>query len=353
MKKILVINPGSTSTKVAVFHDLNPWLELNIAHTPEELSNYNTLEEQLPFRQQIITDKLREHSIPFDFDAVIGRGGLAKPIEGGVYRVSWKMIEDSINAKHKHACDLGCMIAHDIATMIPGCQSFIADPGVVDELCDEARVSGMPSMKRICIWHALNQRAIARRYAEEHNTTYEALNLIMCHLGGGISVAAHCHGRAIDANNALDGEGPFSPSRAGSLPITDVIHMCFNSGKTEEELNTIISSKAGITAYLGTNDMQKVEKMIQAGNEEALALVRAMTYHTAKWIAAEGAVLEGKVDAIILTGGIAYSKRIVDLLRKRIEWIAPVVIYPGEDEMKALAQNAYDVLTGKVEPKEY
>lgn len=353
MKKILVINPGSTSTKIAVFYDLEPKLELNITHSPEELSNYNTLEEQLPFRQQIIVSTLLENHIAFDFDAVIGRGGLAKPLEGGVYSVSLKMIKDSINATHKHPCDLGCRIAHDIATIIPGCKCYIADPGVVDELCDEARMTGMPGIQRSSLWHALNQRAIARRYAAEHNTTYEALNLIICHLGGGISIAAHQHGRAIDTNNALDGEGPFSPQRAGSLPVDEVINLCFHSGKTEDQLIRIISGEAGMRAYLGTNDMVQVERMIEQGDQKALKLVRGMTYHTAKWIAAEAAVLKGNVDAIILTGGMAYSHRIVALLTDRLAWIAPVVAYPGEDEMKALAENAYAVLTGKIEPKEY
>lgn len=353
MRKILAINPGSTSTKFSVFHDVESVFELNLKHSAETLSQFHTLADQLPFRLNLIIEELKKHNIPFDFDAVIGRGGLAKPVEGGVYRVSDEMIDVSLNAVHSHVCDLGCVIAYEIAKNIDHCQCFIADPGVVDEMCEEARVTGLPSMHHICIWHALNQRAIAKRYAKEHGTTYDALNLIICHLGGGISIAAHDHGRAVDANNALDGDGPFSPSRAGTLPMCDIIHMCFTSGKTEYELLQLISAKGGLSAYLGTNDMQKVEKMIEDGNSQALSLVKAMTYHVAKAIASETAVLRGKVDAILLTGGVANSQRVISLLRDRVEWIAPVYVYPGEDEMTALAQNALDALEGRVEVKEY
>lgn len=229
---ILVINPGSTSTKMAVYEDEKPIVLRNIAHTQEELSRFDDVLDQQDYRKQLVLDELERVGVPLNFDAVIGRGGLVKPIEGGVYEINDRMLQDTYSgiALHNHACNLGCIIAHDIASQIPGCRSFIADPGVVDELNDYARISGSPLMGRICIWHALNQRAIARRFAQEIGKRYEDLNLIVCHMGGGISVAAHQHGRAVDANNALDGEGPFSPERAGSLPACDLIRLCF-SGK--------------------------------------------------------------------------------------------------------------------------
>ena len=232
--KILVINPGSTSTKMAVYEDEQPILLRNITHTAEELAPFDAITEQQDFRKQLVLDELAAADIPLEFDAVIGRGGLVKPIAGGVYEINQQMIDDTLHGcvMHNHACNLGCLIAHEIAKEI-GCRSFIADPGVVDELSPLARISGSPLMPRICIWHALNQRAIARRYARGIGKEYEDLNLIICHLGGGISVAAHEHGRAIDANNALDGEGPFSPERAGSLPAADLIRLCF-SGKYSE-----------------------------------------------------------------------------------------------------------------------
>ena len=352
--RILVINPGSTSTKIAVYEDESPMLLRNIQHPVEELRQFEEITDQYEFRKQLVIDELERMNISFDFDAVIGRGGLAKPIEGGVYEVNERMLDDTRQAtEHKHACNLGCIIAYEIAREIPNCRSFIADPGVVDELSDLARISGSPLMRRICIWHALNQRAIARRFANEIGKEYEELNLIICHLGGGISIAAHEHGRAIDANNALDGEGPFSPERAGSLPAADLIHLCFSGKYTETQLLKRIVGQAGLIAHLGTNDMKEIEKRIEAGDEHARLLVDAMIYHTAKNIAAEGAVLFGNIDAILLTGGLARSQYIVKRLRARIDFLAPTYCYPGEDEMEALALNALAVLRGQRELKEY
>lgn len=350
---ILAINPGSTSTKIAVYENESPVLLRNIAHSAEELEKFDDVTEQYDFRKELVLSELRQMNIPLDFDAVIGRGGLAKPLAGGVYEINRKMLSDTREAVHKHACDLGCLIAYEIARSIPGCRSFIADPGVVDELCDYARVSGSPLMPRICIWHALNQRAIARRFAMEIGKTYEELNLIICHLGGGISIAAHEKGRAIDANNALDGEGPFSPERAGSLPAADLIRLCFSGRYNEEQLLKRIAGQAGLTAHLGTNDMREIEKRIAKGDKQAELIVDAMIYHTAKNIVAEGAVLFGKVDAILLTGGLARSQYLIPRLRERIKFLAPVYCYPGEDEMQALASNALEVLKGRREAKIY
>ena len=353
--KILVINPGSTSTKMAVYEDEKPILLRNITHTPEELAPFDAITEQQDFRRQLVLDELAAADIPLEFDAVIGRGGLVKPIAGGVYEINKQMIDDTLHGcvMHNHACNLGCLIAHEIAASIPGCRSFIADPGVVDELSPLARISGSPLMPRICIWHALNQRAIARRYARGIGKEYEDLNLIICHLGGGISVAAHEHGRAIDANNALDGEGPFSPERAGSLPAADLIRLCFSGKYSEKQLLKRIAGKAGLNAHLGTNNMREIQQRIKDGDEHAKLIVEAMLYHVAKNIAAEAAVLCGKIDAILLTGGMAHSDYIVSELRRRIGFLAPVYTFPGEDEMEALALNALAVLQGRRESKIY
>ncbi len=353
--KILVINPGSTSTKMAVYEDETPILLRNITHKPDELSKFDAITEQQDLRRQLVLDELQRSGIPLEFDAVIGRGGLVKPISGGVYEINQRMLDDTLHGcvMHNHACNLGCLIAHEIASQIPGCRSFIADPGVVDELSPLARISGSPLMPRICIWHALNQRAIARRYARGIGKEYEDLNLIICHLGGGISVAAHEHGRAIDANNALDGEGPFSPERAGSLPAADLIRLCFSGKYNEKQLLKRIAGKAGLNAHLGTNDMREILERINAGDTHAQQIVEAMLYHTAKHIAAEAAVLCGKIDAILLTGGMAHSDYVVSELRRRIGFLAPVYTFPGEDEMEALALNALSVLRGKREAKVY
>ena len=303
--KILVINPGSTSTKMAVYENETPILLRNIAHSAEELAPFGNITEQQDFRRQLVLDELKNADIPLEFDAVIGRGGLVKPISGGVYEINQRMLDDTLHGcvMHSHACNLGCLLAYEIAAQIPDCRSFIADPGVVDELSPMARISGSPLMPRICIWHALNQRAIARRYARGIGKEYEDLNLIICHLGGGISIAAHEHGRAIDANNALDGEGPFSPERAGSLPAVDLIRLCFSGKYNEEQLLKRIAGKAGLNAHLGTNDMREILKRIQQGDEHAQLIVDAMIYHIAKNIAAESAVLCGNIDAILITGG--------------------------------------------------
>lgn len=353
--KILVINPGSTSTKMAVFEDEKPILLRNITHTAEELAPFGNITEQQDFRRQLVLDELQQANIPLEFDAVIGRGGLVKPIAGGVYEINQQMLDDTLHGcvMHSHACNLGCLIAYEIASSIPNSRAFIADPGVVDELSPLARISGSPLMPRICIWHALNQRAIARRYARSVGKEYEDLNLIVCHMGGGISVAAHEHGRAIDANNALDGEGPFSPERAGSLPAADLIRLCFSGKYTEQQLLKRIAGQAGLTAHLGTNNMREILERIKQGDEHAQLLVDAMLYHTAKQIASESAVLCGQIDAILLTGGMAHSDYIVGELRRRIGFLAPVLTFPGENEMEALALNALAVLQGKREAKVY
>lgn len=346
--KILAINPGSTSTKIAVYENETPLLVRNIKHTVEELAVYPEVIDQFEFRKNLVIRELEVNNIPFVFDAVIGRGGLVKPIPGGVYEVNDAMKRDTVHAMRTHACNLGGLIADNLASSLPGCRAFIADPGVVDELEDIARITGSPLMYKITIWHALNQKAIARRFAKEQGTTYEDLDLIICHLGGGISVAAHRHGRAIDANNALDGEGPFSPERAGTLPAGQLIDLCFSGKFTKDELKKRISGRAGLTAHLGTTDVPAIIKSIEEGDKKAELILDAMIYNVAKAIGAASTVLYGKVDAILLTGGIAHSDFILSRLKKRISFIAPIHVYPGEDEMEALALNAIGALKGEL-----
>lgn len=351
--KILAINPGSTSTKISLANDDQPVFVADIAHSQEELRIFKRISDQFHFRKQVVIEELKKRNVPLDFDAVIGRGGLAKPVPSGVFAITEKMIIDQQQAIHQHVCDLGCMIADEIARDIPGCRSFIADPGVVDEMEPEARISGSPRMPRMCIWHALNQKAIGRRFAKDMGTTYEKLNLIICHLGGGISIAAHDHGRAIDANNALDGEGPFSPERAGTLPAADLIHLCFSGKYTEDQLLKKVSGQAGLIAHLGTNDLKEIMNWIKAGDKHAEVVVSAMIWHIAKNIAAEGAVLYGKVDAILLTGGMAKCDYIIERLKRRLNYLAPIHVYPGQDEMKALTENALAVLRGERAARDY
>lgn len=350
---ILVINPGSTSTKIAVYEDEKPVMLRNIHHPAEELARFEKITDQREWRRNMVLDELKHLGIPLNFNIIIGRGGLSRPIAGGVYRVNQKMCTDTYYAIRKHACNLGCVIAYELASTLPGCLPLIADPGMVDELDDVARISGSPLMPRIAIWHALNQRAIARRFAKENGRCYEDLNLIVCHLGGGISVAVHRKGLAVDANNALDGEGPLSPERAGTLPAADLIHLCYSGKYTKDELLKRIAGQAGLVAHLGTTNMKEIIQRIEQGDKKAELLVEAMIYQTAKSIAAEGAVLCGDIDAILLTGGMAYSDYITSRLRKRIGFLAPMYIYPGEDEMQALALNALAVWRGERELKEY
>lgn len=346
--KILVINPGSTSTKIAVYENETPLLVRNIKHTVEELSVYPQVIDQFEFRKNLVLEELETNGIPFEFDAVIGRGGLVKPISGGVYEVNEVMKRDTLHAMRTHACNLGGLIAEELASALPHCRAFIADPGVVDEREEIAHISGSPLLPKITIWHALNQKAIARRFAKEQGSRYEDLDLIICHLGGGISVAVHHHGRAIDSNNALDGEGPFSPERAGTLPAGQLIDLCFSGQLTKDELKKRISGRAGLTAHLGTTDVPAIIQSIEEGDKKAELILDAMIYNVAKAIGASATVLYGKVDAILLTGGIAYSDYIISRLKKRISFLAPIYVYPGEGEMESLAYNVLGALRGEL-----
>jgi len=353
--KILAINPGSTSTKIAVYKNNKSVFLKNIKHSADELKGFAKIADQFEYRKEIILKELKEADISIDkISAVVGRGGLIKPIESGVYEVNERMKEDTINCvMGEHASNLGALIADDIAKSIPNARAYIADPVVVDELEDVARIAGHPKFKRVSIFHALNQKAIARIYAKSIDKKYEELNLIVAHLGGGISVGAHKLGRVIDVNNALDGDGPFSPERSGTLPSHQLAKLCFSGEFTYDQVKKMITGQGGLVALAGTNDAYEVEMKAKAGDANAKLIQDAMAYNIAKWIGASAAVLKGKVDAILLTGGIAHNPDIVDYIKEMVGFIANVVVYPGEDEMQALAMNGLMVLRGEVEPKIY
>ena len=352
--RLLIINPGSTSTKIAIFDNEKPVLETTLRHSNEELAPYKTIAEQFEFRKNVILDTLNANGINITkLSGVVGRGGLLKPMEGGTYRVNSAMLEDLKNPPMgQHASNLGAMIANQIASQL-NIPAFIVDPVVVDEMDEIARVSGMPEIARVSIFHALNQKAVARRAARDLGKPYEELNLIVAHLGGGISVGAHRNGRVVDVNNALDGEGPFSPERTGTLPVGSLIKLCYSGKYTIDELKKKIVGKGGLVAYLDTNDGREVTKMIEAGNKEAELVYQAMAYQVAKEIGACAAVLEGKVDAVCLTGGLAYDKTLIGWIKERVEFIGDIRVYPGEDEMIALAEGGLRVLRGEEQAKEY
>lgn len=353
--RIIAINPGSTSTKIAVYQDSDPIFLKNIKHSSEELEPFPKITDQFQYRKNIIMQQFREAEINLEkVKAVMGRGGLLKPIKSGVYAVNDAMVSDLLHSPlGEHASNLGGLIAHDIANDIPDAKAFIADPIVVDELDEIARVAGHPLFQRRSIFHALNQKAVAREFAKANQKTYEKLNLIVVHLGGGITVGAHKQGRVIDVNQGLDGEGPFTPERSGTLPVGELARLCFSGKYTQKEVLSMIKGCGGLVAYLGTNDAYEVEKMVEAGDEKARLIYSAMAYQIAKTIGEMYTVLKCEVDAIIITGGIAYDKNFCSLIQERVHKMAPVHIYPGEDEMRALAMNGLMVIRGELEAREY
>jgi len=352
---ILAINPGSTSTKFALFEEENLIFEKTLRHTSEEISGYGKITDQFHFRKNLILNELTGHNIDLSLiAAVVGRGGLVRPIESGIYEVNEKMIEDlRTGVLGQHASNLGGLIADDIAASLPGAKAYIVDPVVVDELETVARLSGHPAIERISIFHALNQKAVARVYAASVHRKYEDMNLIVAHMGGGISVGAHRKGRIIDVNNALDGDGPFSPERSGGLPSGQLAELCFSGKYSSQEIKSMISGKGGMVAYLGTNNFIEANSRAENGDQTAELVIKAMAYQVSKEIGAMASVLEGIVDAIILTGGLAHQELHVGRIRKMVEFIARVVVYPGEDEIKALAFNGLLALDGKIEIRDY
>lgn len=352
--KSLIINPGSTSTKIGVYEDETLLFEQTLRHSTEEISKYASIFEQKDFRKEIIVNLLKEKNFDLkELGMVVGRGGMLKPIPGGTYPVSDELLHDlQIGKQGQHASNLGGILAREIADSL-NVPAFIVDPVVVDELTDIARLSGMPELPRRSVFHALNQKAVAKRYAKEIGKPYNTLRLLVVHLGGGVSVGAHENGKVVDVNNILDGEGAFSPERAGNVPVGDLIKLCFSGKYSEKEIYSKIVGKGGITAYLNTNDMRDVENKVLAGDKEVTLVYEAFVYQIAKDLGAMATVLKGKVDQIIVTGGIAYDKNLVKALRERTEWIAPFTVYPGEDELLALVQGALRVMNKEEEPMKY
>ncbi|MBO5165773.1 MAG: butyrate kinase [Lachnospiraceae bacterium] len=352
--KSLIINPGSTSTKIGVFEDETLLFEETLRHSTEEISQYASIVDQKDFRKKIITDLLAEKNFDVkELGVVVGRGGMLKPIPGGTYAVTDELLHDlKIGKQGQHASNLGGILAREIGDEI-GVPSFIVDPVVVDELEDVARFSGVPELPRTSVFHALNQKAVAKRYAKETGKPYETLRLIVVHMGGGVSVGAHLNGRIVDVFNALDGDGAFSPERAGAVPSGALIKMCFSGQYTEKEVYSKIVGKGGFNAYLGTNDMRTVNKMVEEGDTKAAEVREAFMYQIAKDMGSMACVLEGKVDQIIVTGGIAYNALVVDYLKEKAGWIAPFTVYPGEDELLALTQGALRVMNGEEKAMEY
>ena len=353
--RILAINPGSTSTKIAVYENEIPIFLKNLRHSKEELDQFEKITDQFQFRKDLILEQLREAEINLDsIKIIVGRGGLLKPIESGVYLVNRQMIHDLRNSPlGEHASNLGGLIAHDIAKSLPDAKAYIANPVVVDEMDEIARFTGHPNFKRVSIFHALNQKAVAMEHAKSIMRNYEDLNLIVVHLGGGITVGAHRKGRVVDVNQGLDGEGPFSPERSGTLPVGDIVRMCFSGKYSQKEIMKMIQGEGGLAGYFGTNSAYEIEKKAAAGDEKAKLLLEAMAYQVAKEVGAMATVLKGDVDGILITGGVANSKWFVNLIVERVHKIAPTHVYPGEDEMRALAFNGLRVLKGETEIKEY
>ena len=352
--KSLIINPGSTSTKIGVFEDETLLFEETLRHSTEEIAQYASIVDQKDFRKQIILDLLAKKNFDINsLQVIVGRGGMLKPIPGGTYAVSDELLEDlKIGKQGQHASNLGGILAREIGDSI-GVPSYIVDPVVVDELMPIARYSGVPELPRTSVFHALNQKAVAKRYAKEKGVSYDSLNLIVVHMGGGVSVGAHEKGRVIDVFTALDGDGAFSPERAGAVPSGALIKMCFSGEYTEKEVYKKIVGNGGFNAYLGTNDMRDVAKMIADGDAHADEVREAFILQVCKNIGSMACVLKGKVDRIIVTGGIAYNKEVVDKMEERAGFIAPFTVYPGEDELLALAQGALRVLNGEEEAMKY
>lgn len=352
--KILAINPGSTSTKIALYENEDVLYKETISHSNADLEQFNKISDQFEFRKNIILNILKEQNINLcELNAIVGRGGNMKPVEGGTYQVNEAMVRDlKIGVMGQHASNLGGMIADSIAKDL-GLSAFVVDPVVVDEFEEYARISGMPEIKRKSKSHPLNQKAVARRAASELGGEYSDYNFIVAHMGGGISIGAHKKGKLVDVNNCLDGEGTFSPERVGGLPVGSLVELCFSGNYTIDEIKKKITGKGGLVAYLGTNDAREVKKKIASGDNYAKLIYETMAYQISKDIGAAATVLKGKVDNIVLTGGLAYDEELVQWIKERVDFIAPIKVYPGEDEMEAMVQGVIRALNGVEKLKIY
>ncbi len=353
--KILIIYPEVRKTRIAVYRNNEPVFLKSIAHPEEDLAKFKTIPEQVPYRKKAIVDELIRNDFNLELVSIImARSGLIKPLKSGIYKVNEKMVEDlNIGIMGVHATNLGGLIAYDIAKDL-GINAYMADPVVVDELSDLARITGHPIFERKSIFHALSHKHFARKYAKSINKAYEELNLIVCHIGlGGISIGAHEKGLVVDVNQAFDGGGPFSITRTGTLPVGQLIRFCYSGKYSEEQVMEMVTSKGGYYAYLGTDSISQIDRMISEGNEKALFISRALAYQVSKEIASYYAVLEGDVDAIILSGNIFNSERFLENVKRRVGKLAPMALFPSVNDMEAHAVNAMMVLRGEAEVKEY
>ena len=353
VNRILAINPGATSTKFAVFDDETVLFKKTVEHQGDELKNFSRVFDQHPYRTEFICKELAEAGISLEsLKAVVGRGGLLKPVVGGTYRVNETMVKEMEQApRGEHASNLGSVIAYDLAAKL-NIPAFIVDPVSVDELEPIARVSGSPLLERVSMTHALNMKAVSRKVAAEMGRKYEDLSLIVAHLGTGVSLSAHLGGRMIDMADGKE-EGPFAPDRCGGLPCSQLVRLCYSGQYTEREMRAALFGSGGLYAYLGTKDIRQVKKMADEGNAKAALLLKALPYQIAKDIGALATVLKGQVDRIILTGGMAYAPYFVEEIIERVKFIAPVAVVPGEEELESLAAGALRVLRGEEEPLTY
>ena len=362
---ILIINPGSTSTKIGFYCDGKQLLETNLTHSAEEIAEYESVMDQGGMRRDAIAGFLAENGVELDsIDLIMARGGLITPIKAGVYEVTGKMREALISGKDGvHACNLSALIADDMAADINRmraekgleavCKAYIADPPTADEMLPELKLTGHPAFERRAAFHTLNSRAMVRRYAYSVGKTNRDVTVIVAHMGGGSSVSLHRNGLVIDVNDALGGDGPFSPERAGSVPAFPLIEMCFSGRYSKAEIKKMLVGKGGAVAHLGTNDFREVSARAESGDEACATFLKAFCISVAKYIGSMAAVVGGKVDAIILTGGIAHNKAIAAEITDLVGFIAPVEVYAGENEIESLAENGYGILAGEFEVKRY
>jgi butyrate kinase len=352
---ILTINPGSTSTKVGIFNNENPVFVKKIVHDAGILNGFSSITDQYEYRKNSIIEEFSSTNFSLsDINIIMARGGLLKPVPSGVYEVNDRMLKDlSSHVRGEHASNLGGLIAADLAAQIPGCKAYIADPVVVDEMQDIAKVAGHPAFRRMPMFHALNQKAIARKHAASINRAYEDINLIVAHIGGGTSIGAHYRGKIIDVNNALYGDGPLSPERTGSLPSKQVVDICFSGKYSKNEIEKMLTGAGGFVAYFGTNDYPEIKTRADNGDQQCQLLIDAMAYQIAKYIGSMAAALKGDVDAILITGGIANDPYICNYIGEMVKFIAPITIYPGEDELSALAHNGLMLLRGIIQASRY
>ena len=363
--RILVINTGSTSTKIAIYDSGEMMFEKSLTHSAEEIAQYESVMDQTPMRRDSITDFLLEKGVGLSsIDIAMARGGLITPIRTGVYEVNQAMRDALMEAKEgAHACNLSALIADDIAVMVneareaegiaEKCRAFIADPPMADEMLPEVKVGGLPEFPRRTLFHALNSRAMVRRYARSIGKTNKEVTVIVAHMGGGSSVSLHRNGLVIDTNDALGGDGPISPERAGSVPAFPLVEKCFSGRWTEAQIKKRLVGRGGAVAYFGTNDFRELSARAQSGDEACAVFLKGFCVSVAKYIGALATVVGGKVDAIVLTGGIAHDKSIVTDIIERVGFIAPVEVYAGENELESLAENGYGILAGEFEIKYY